>query len=361
MKKTSPLANLIKQPLLLGGLISSLLLGSPVASAQQPPRQKLTAPEDKLNKQETGPIAGGGGFICTTSVRVLNGAKQQLAIQIRKSSNIVFSSLPQDWTRERILKLVENVRLDEDKFDEKPTSRHNRKLRFTYGVDQQGEYVEALEPFCFTYEGTPIDAVRYDKLNAIYKQIQIEIMHEIAHHMKIGTSKETDKDARAFAKQFIDGINDSFVFCEFPRLTEEDKKEALPNVPAAMIDKKIVLANVTGQRLEFYDVTLSDKISLDLLQTDHDNLISDSLHALFSYKLKKEDATPLIGASTSQFVQSFNHGQTLTVQVMGELLDNNNIYTATLTLMNSKTNAWKASTGGCKIIAKPIQMARGAK
>lgn len=343
--ETKSLTNLILEPLMVGGFVVSLML-MPAAFA----KPKLSKEEQKQNQQTTGPIAGGGGFICTTSERVLDNAKSQLANQIRTAPAIVFSTLPQGWTRERIVHIVETVRLE----DEKPaTFRHGKKLRFDYGQDQNGDYIEALEPFCYTYEGTPVDSADKDMLQPIYRQIHIEIMHEIAHLMNIGQSKETDSQARKFATEFLGKVLNSFMLCEFKNLTEEQKQLTMPQTPSGLNSDKIIIANVAGKRLQFLDMILPENISIERLGNDPDHLLKKGLHSYFSTKMRRKQYVDLAASSTSQYVQQLPIGNILTIEVWGDL-QSTQPYSAYLTFENLGLTKWSVN-GACKVLALPIE------
>lgn len=324
-------------------LIALLLTLTATVAWAQPKAQQ------RNETQAAGPIAGGGGFICTTSERVLDNAKFQLSNQIRKAPSLVFSTLPKEWTRERIIEIVEKVRLE----DEKPAAyRHGKKLRFNYGKDQTGDYIEALEPFCYTYEGTPIDSADQDKLNPIYRQIHIEIMHEIGHILGIGQTKETDSQARQFAIEFIGKILNSFLLCEFNSLTEEQKQQAVPQVPSSMISKKMVIANVLGKRLEFNEMPLAENVRIERLQNDPDRLLNNGVYSWFATKVRKKQYSDLTASSTAQFIQQFPVGNMMSIEVWGDLQDTQP-YSAHLKL-ESLGHKWISSPGACMIIAQPI-------
>lgn len=194
-------------------LIALLLtITTTVASAQQ----KQQVPKQNRNsQQETGPIAGGGGYVCTNSRVVLKNASQQLAEQLKNAADIVFANLPQGWSRERLIQVVEAVRID----DKTPKQSDDTELRFDY--DRVGfKYIRALKPFCYTYEATSVDFEEDVALNIKYRQIQLEMLHEIGHLMKIGITKETDSQARAFAKEVLNRLTNHFVVCDFTNTDE---------------------------------------------------------------------------------------------------------------------------------------------
>lgn len=359
MKNVSPLSNLLIQPLLLGGLITSLMLVNTAAIAQsQTTRQKLTAPEANRETKLDGPIAGGGGFICTTSERVLDNAKSQLANQIRMAPHIVFTTLPSGWTKERIVNIVETVRLE----DEKPAiRRHGKKLRFNYGQDDKGEYIEALEPFCYTYEGTEIDSGDKATLDRKYRQVQIEILHEIAHLMNIGQTKETDVQAREFAQDFVSKLTNTFVYCEFPRLTAEQKQNALPDVPVAMLDSRIIFAPIANKILTFYDTNgMPDRLSLESISKYKSDIVVNALYSYLSFKLKNNETHNIAAKSTVSWVQQFARAGIRTVEVFGDMKEDR-IYSAMIILENFEKYSMETSSGECMVIAQPLKMAGGVK
>jgi len=196
-------------------LIALLLtITTTVASAQT--QQKQQAPKQNRNSQmDAGPIAGGGGYVCTNSRVVLKNASQQLAVQLKNAADVVFANLPQGWTRERLVQVVEAVRID----DKTPKKSDDTELRFDY--DRANfRFIRALKPFCYTYEATSVDFEEEVALNIKYKQIQLEMLHEIGHLMKIGITKETDSQARAFAKEVLNRLTNHFIVCDFTN-TEE--------------------------------------------------------------------------------------------------------------------------------------------
>lgn len=347
MKTNSQVTKTILKSLLLGGLLASAVFAS-LASAQS-----KTNSHQPSKQQEVGPINGGGGYICTNSKVVLKNASTQLANQLNGAADIVFSKLPTGWNRERIIQLVKTVRLA-DKYSTVPTTRNDKRLRFNFGKDSKGEYIIALEPFCYTYEATPIDFESDERLEKTYRQIQLEMLHEIAHHMRIGITEATDLEARAFAREVLNRLTNHFVICEFDKNYNQDY---FPNVSNAAFRDTFVFANLVNKEISF---EMAPKlISIQGLMQDNYGLATDSLYANLTAKLRKGFALNLQPVETSDFnifVSEYMAGSSKIIEIPNTSdLKILQVTGAKLTLSDLVS---REIIGSCITIAQPIEISK---
>ncbi len=222
-------------------IVLLLTLTATTALAQS----KDLAQEQKQNQTAIGPIAGGGGYASSSSATALKRAASQLSDQLNDSADIFFKNLPEGWSRERLQNILRTIRIS----DKKPTMiRDGRELLLNYGRDEKGEYVEALRPFFVAYEHVPWQTADERELTAVYRKIQLLLLHEIGHLLNIGTSEDTDYLAEFFAKRFLEKLLNQYMICEFP---ENEVREAAKIAPyiAEEINSKWIINHITKEYL----------------------------------------------------------------------------------------------------------------
>lgn len=154
-----------------------------------------------------GASSGGGGFSDSYAKESLDLAKYSLAQLIEKTSDEVFENLPEGKRREWIVDVIRNI-----EYKNEEISRYGRLLKFDYDLSTGKIYATKTFSDTFPY-GRFYTRTDKEKVRILI-EVQLDILHELAHFYGIGLTEESDDNAEFWAMNFImKGLNE-VVGCE---------------------------------------------------------------------------------------------------------------------------------------------------
>ncbi len=174
---------------------------------------------------------GGGGYVSDNSRLLLTRASQMTDRALREATPAIFKNLPKPWTRERLASIIERVRLSPLRTNQ----RDGLDLMFDYGTDAKGPYIEALRPFFEVYGSVPVRLENAKALMNILLDLQIKLLHEVAHHMGLDESA-----ANKFSIAAFQSLDTDVIYCTYLGPEKSDKTR----------DSKGVLLQRTSGRYE---------------------------------------------------------------------------------------------------------------
>ncbi|MCB9025990.1 MAG: hypothetical protein H6625_06710 [Bdellovibrionaceae bacterium] len=160
-------------------------------------------------KPLSGSSSGGGGYGDESANLILDEAIERLSQKIHQASEQVYSDLPKGVSRDKLLKIIKNVRREPNT----QVSRNQRDLMFNYVDSSTEKYIYATRAFYKAYAGEAIYYGNKKELLAKIEEIEIRLLHEAAHLFKIGNSETTDLQARRFAVAMHLMFNEDTYFC----------------------------------------------------------------------------------------------------------------------------------------------------
>ena len=171
-------------------------------------------------EQEQGGWTGGGGYECVNSEKLLKSATKYLGQGIRRMSPSLFSEM-KGLTQLELAKVIERMRFEPDK----RVRRDGQSLMFNYGRDENGAFVEALNPFCVSYSSQDMDFFRggAPEDQPVYLGLLRKILHEASHLVGIGNSASTNDDSDTFADSVLNALNNDYVSCELKNSEDYEK------------------------------------------------------------------------------------------------------------------------------------------
>lgn len=143
---------------------------------------------------------------------------RDLSQKIASSTPAIWGDLPNGWSQNSLSAMVSSIRLSpgESKI------RHGKELMFDYGQDSSGQFIKALEPFFSVYASYPVKFAKKEDLRLIIKDIELKILHEIAHHVlshadkySNGTAiKEIEAESDAFGMNILKVLDSDILVCQ---------------------------------------------------------------------------------------------------------------------------------------------------
>lgn len=181
-------------------------------------------------QEQDGSASGGGSYMRTNSVPVLTLARTRLAAMIRNSSPQIYKNLPTGWTQSHLADVIENVVSESDVCAaDKTTSTKcanryadNNLLMLDYNresKDPQKAYIVALRTFFYAYANVPVsgsDTEDYEELKNKVRDVELKLLHEVAHHWAQSdwTSEQVEAHAEAFANSLMEALMKDIVHCQ---------------------------------------------------------------------------------------------------------------------------------------------------
>lgn len=175
-----------------------------MTNGQSKNRSQLQYPGPATNPPPTGGSSDGGGYVSENSKRLLEMVAKPLAKTIRRSSPAVFKSVPAPWTRDMIASAIENIRMKPLKTE----IRDGEDIMFNYGKDENGYYLEALQPFFSVYGSVPVKFMRPHELVNIVYDLELKLIHEAAHWWKA-----SETDAEKFGMEVLTNFERDVLYC----------------------------------------------------------------------------------------------------------------------------------------------------
>jgi hypothetical protein len=157
---------------------------------------------------------GGGGYVSDNSQLLLSRASRMTARALREATPAIFKNLPKPWTREKLASIIERVRLSPLKTNQ----RDGLDLMFDYGTDAKGPYIEALRPFFEVYGSVPVRLENAKSLMNILLDLQIKLLHEVAHHMGLD-----EVAADKFSIDAFQALDTDVIYCTYSGAEKGDK------------------------------------------------------------------------------------------------------------------------------------------
>lgn len=193
----------------------------------------------------TGPGSGGGSFITEHSGQLLSLAASSLARAVRMSHPDIYSPLEsKGMTQEELATIIENV-------EWAPNETASRGLELRYDYNKFTKTIKALKPFFIAYGGfTP-------HLFPI-EQIWVDLAHEVAHLLDIGTTKDTDRKAQDFGAFLVWAIKHDWLICR-----AENVKDWPPAQASGELGNKFAVWYInrpTGKGVQFSAAQFSDSV-----------------------------------------------------------------------------------------------------
>ncbi len=247
-----------------------------------------------------GSTSGGGNYITSVGMLFLEKAKEELAEQIDLLGDEVFTELPEGWSQERIIKIIQNVQVKADS----AVTRDKIPLSFDYSLEKDEIY--ALKYAFVKFGASDIDFFFEDERERFVEEFKIGILHELGHLMGIGKNKKLNWNSRYFAKFFLKVIDTYHFQCSVTTMTGE--------VP--LVWQIPMLSNMFEKNFDLNDVNLDEFVQaqqeLRITQSDLIFLIKPSgVFTLKSLKETLDDQEPtwLTLNQRSQEVGSYSIGQ----------------------------------------------------
>lgn len=187
-------------------------------NAQGAPAAGQTAPATGPALREEGSSSGGGSFGDESSLAILRWAAEDLAREISNSSPELYKDLPQGWSRERLAQMIRDVEptsKTRETYKVPEVSRHGQRLMFDYRRREDGSlYITATRLFMDAYSHYEVNRRPKHEFGLTLEEVKLKLVHEVAHHLGLGLSKETDMpEARRFAKSVLEALDSDNVEC----------------------------------------------------------------------------------------------------------------------------------------------------
>jgi hypothetical protein len=160
-------------------------------------------------KADTGGYSGGGGFVAPNAKKLLKSSTHDLARMLRLASPEIFAKLPKGWNQNKLADIIENTRYEVDV----EKKRENNDLLFDYGVDRSGPYIAALKPYFQLYASLAVTFYTEEELRKTKKDMYRQLLHEVVHHLGIGTKVGTDEEADQVALKILDALDRDKMYC----------------------------------------------------------------------------------------------------------------------------------------------------
>lgn len=181
-------------------------------------RNAQGAPAGVHPSQGEGSSSGGGSFGDESSLTILRWAAEDLAREISNSSPALYKNLPAGWSRERLAKMIREVEPttgNRETYKVPEVSRHGQRLMFDYRKRDDGTmYITATRLFMDAYSHYEVNRRPKHSFVTTLEEVKLKLVHEVAHHMGLGVTKETDmSEARQFAIRLLESLDSDNFEC----------------------------------------------------------------------------------------------------------------------------------------------------
>ncbi|MEO0335238.1 MAG: hypothetical protein AAF202_02520, partial [Pseudomonadota bacterium] len=159
-----------------------------------------------------GQSTGGGSMGDESANYILEAAQKDLIAKLNDTGRPLMVDFPEGWSAGRMQEMLKNIKVSKNK----PVVRHGVELMFNYESrpEHGGPYIEAVKWFYSTYGGKNINHMEREEFAESVNEVKLKLLHEVAHLMKIGVSKETDDEARKFATAVLINAGRNAILCE---------------------------------------------------------------------------------------------------------------------------------------------------
>ncbi|MBL7672386.1 MAG: hypothetical protein JNM39_18045 [Bdellovibrionaceae bacterium] len=183
--------------------------------SSQAPNNKTEA---KPTIQADGSSTGGGSFGDESSLTILKWASEDLARQIANSSPEIYRDLPNGWTQQKLVDIIRDVKPSVDSPEDyviPEVSRYGKRLMFNYVSNADGSsFITATRLFLDSYSHYEVNSRPKHEFFKTLEEVKLKLVHEAAHLMALGLSKETDMpEARDFAKGLLASLDSDNIEC----------------------------------------------------------------------------------------------------------------------------------------------------
>lgn len=152
-----------------------------------------------------GGSSGAGGFVSENSELLLTRVRLELATEIRRAEPEIFADLPSSIPQARLADIIERVRISPSK----TKRREEKDLMFDFGRDDEGPYIEVLQPFFYIYGPLPVKFATENELRNVVRDLKLKMLHEASHLYGLD-----EAEAEAFGLNLLHSLETNFVSCK---------------------------------------------------------------------------------------------------------------------------------------------------
>jgi hypothetical protein len=192
----------------------------------------------------------GGGYGNASGKFILNRAQNSLLTMLHNASEEVFRTLP-TGTREKLISALSDIQ----QLPEVGFNRDGTSLMFDYAPypkESKLEKIKATRLFFDSHAAIPIQNNNPSELNPVIAEAQLLLLHEAAHMIGVGRSKNKDHEARGFANELIEKMSSEYSFCVPEKFENKEAREYFDTLACALDNDKDKNGQLCSAQIKYF-------------------------------------------------------------------------------------------------------------
>lgn len=179
-------------------------------SQESPDVNKIDGASTFSKYKKGGASSGGGNYSQQPTHQMLEIAKLSLSETISNLPEEFFADFPEEYKRDTIVEIIKNIRFE----PQKRTIRDGSYIKMDY--DKNTNTLVATYDFYVIYNFPSLLSLikKPEKFREELANIQIDILHEFSHLLKIGDAVDTNFTSELFAGEFLGTMQSVRYICD---------------------------------------------------------------------------------------------------------------------------------------------------